>query len=228
MVRKPLGSVPCPRKLMPETIKINPENPEQALIERAVGILKSGGVIAYPTETFYGLGADAGNAEAVEKIFLIKRRPLSKPLTLILGDKETLVDLVTEISPASRRLMQAFWPGALTLIFHASPCIIPCLTAGTGTIGIRVSSHPVARALAKTLRFPITATSANLSGEGECSSAAQVRKRLGDRIDAIVDGGKTEGGVGSTILDMTSAQPAILREGTIPASRLTAILEKLL
>lgn len=210
---------------MPEIIKIDPDNPEQTLIDRAVEILKAGGVITYPTETFYGLGAHAGVRDAVERIFLIKQRPFTNPVALILGDEEEIGSFVTEVTPPSRRLMQAFWPGALTLVFHASSLIVPRLTAGTGTIGIRVSSHPIASALAKALSFPITATSANITGEGECSTAAEVSHSLGDRIDAIIDGGRTWGGVGSTILDMTADPPVILREGAIPASLIFAALK---
>jgi L-threonylcarbamoyladenylate synthase len=211
---------------MPEIIKIDPEYPDQTLIDKAVKLLKEGGVIAYPTETFYGLGAHAGNAGAVERVFLIKQRPFTNPLALILGDEEDLDRLVMDIPPASHKLMEVFWPGALTLVFHASSRIIPGLTAGTGTIGIRVSSHPIASALAKALSFPITATSANISGKGECSTAAEISQNLGDKIDAIIDGGRTRGGMGSTILDMTSDPPAIIREGAIPASLILATLGK--
>ena len=211
---------------MPEVIRIDPGNPEQALIDRAVEILRGGGVIAYPTETFYGLGAHAGNAEAVEKIFIIKGRPFANPIALIMGNEENMEELVREVSPASRRLMEAFWPGALTLVFNASSRILPPLTAGAGTIGIRVSSHPIASAIAKTLHFPITATSANLSGEGECSTAEEVAERLEEKIDAIIDGGGTRGGVGSTILNVTTDPPVIIREGTIPASSIYALLGK--
>jgi len=210
---------------MPEIIRIDPDHPEQALIGRAVKILREGGVIAYPTETFYGLGAHAGLAGAVERIFLVKDRPFTNPLSLIAGDEESADKLTVDVPPAARSLMQAFWPGALTLVFHASARIIPRLTAGTGTIGIRVSGHPIAAAIAKALSFPITATSANISGEGECSTAAQVVQSLGDRIDAVIDGGRTTGGTGSTVLDMTTDPPVILREGAIPASLIYALLE---
>ena len=210
--------------IKPEIIKIDPENPEQTLIDRAVAILKAGGVIAYPTETFYGLGAHAGNAGAVERIFLIKQRPFTNPVALILADEGEVGNFVTEVAPASRRLMRAFWPGALTLIFPASSIIIPALTAGTGAIGIRVSSHPIAFALAKNLSFPVTATSANISGKSECLTAAEASHSLGDRIDAIIDGRRTRGGAGSTIVDMTVDPPAILREGAIPASLILATL----
>lgn len=213
--------------IKPEIIKIDADHPDQALIERAVTILKEGGVIAYPTETFYGLGAHAGNAGAVERIFIIKDRSFRNPIALIMGKYENLAELVKEVPPAANKLMEVFWPGALTLVFHASDRIIPRLTAGTGTIGIRVSSHPIASALAKTLAFPITATSANISGAGECSTAKEVLDRLGEKIDALIDGGRTRGGVGSTVLDMTTDPPAMLREGVIPGPLIYPLLGKL-
>jgi L-threonylcarbamoyladenylate synthase len=203
---------------LPEIITIDANHPDPALIARAVSILKNGGVIAYPTETFYGLGAHAGNDAAVERIFAIKGRSFSNPIALIMDKDEKLAELVKEVSPAAYKLMATFWPGALTLMFHASGRIIPRLTAGTGKIGIRVSSHPIAAALAKTLAFPITATSANLSGAGECSTAQEVIDSLGERIDALIDGGRTPGGGGSTVLDMTTDPPAMLREGVIPGT----------
>lgn len=209
---------------MSEIIKINPKIPEQALVNRAVDILKAGGVIAYPTETYYGLGAHAGISSAVERIFLIKQRPFTNPVALILGDEQEIGKFAEEVTPVSRKLMQSFWPGALTLVFHPTSLVIQRLTADTGTIGVRVSSHPIASILAKTLSFPITATSANISGKGECSAAAEVYLSLGDSIDAIIDGGNTEGNAGSTVLDMTVDPPVILREGVIPASLILAVL----
>lgn len=212
--------------MKPEIIKIVADHPDPALISRAATILKEGGVIAYPTETFYGLGAHADDAAAVERIFAIKGRSFSNPISLIVGKDENLAELVREAPPAAEKLMQAFWPGALTLVFHASARINHRLTAGTGKIGIRVSSHPIAAALAKTLAFPITATSANLSGAAECSTAAEVMDRLGEKIAALIDGGRTPGGAGSTVLDMTTDPPAILREGVIPASAICAVIGK--
>jgi L-threonylcarbamoyladenylate synthase len=213
--------------MKPAILEIDADHPDPALIARAVAILKDGGVIAYPTETFYGLGAHAGNAAAVERIFAIKGRSFRNPIALIIGNDESLKELVKDVPAAANKLMEAFWPGALTLLFHASARIIPRLTAGTGKIGIRVSSHPIAAALAKTLAFPITATSANRSGATECSTAEAVLDRLGAEIDALIDGGRTPGGVGSTILDMTTDPPAMLREGVIPGHLIYPVIGKL-
>ena len=200
---------------MPEVLKINARNPDESLITKAVQILKRGGVIAYPTETFYGLGADGHNEKAIEKIFLIKGRDSTNPLSVIIGDLAHLRDLVREIPEGAVRLMEAFWPGALTLVFRASLSVTPRLTAGTGKIGVRISSHPIATALAKALHQPLTATSANPSGAGECTSAYEVLECLGNQIDAVIDGGLTSGGAGSTIIDITTHPPLILREGAI-------------
>ena len=197
-------------------LKIDPGKPDAEKLAEAIRVLCEGGVVAFPTETFYGLAADARNETAVEKIFRIKGRNFRNPIALIIADEREVVPLVEEIPAAAKILMQTFWPGPLTLIFRAAPSVSSRLTGGTGKIGIRVSSHPVARLLAAGLAGPLTATSANLSGGPECSSADAVVSTLGDLADAVIDGGPTPGGAGSTILDVTVSPPRILREGAIP------------
>jgi len=209
--------------MMTKIIKINPENLEPEKIAEAVAILKGGGVIAFPTETFYGLGADAGNDKAIKQIFEIKGRDFRNPIPLIIGKKEDLSGLVEDIPALAETLMTRFWPGPLTLVFRASGRVNPRLTAGTGKIGIRLSSNPVATALAGALGGPITATSANLSGKKECSSAGDVLDQLGGRLHGVIDGGSTAGGLGSTILDVICDPPRILRHGAISAARLQSI-----
>jgi len=211
---------------VPRLIRINPSDPDEASLREALAILRDGGVIAYPTETFYGLGADAGNEGAVEKIYAIKGRTFTKALPLILGDENDLGRLVEETPAAARVLMEAFWPGGLTLVFKASSSTLPRLTGGSGKIGIRLSSHPIARGLARMLSRPLTATSANLSGEKECSSAGEVLTALEGRMDAVIDGGRTAGGLGSTIVDVTADPPVLLRAGVIPPSLIQHRLEK--
>ena len=201
---------------MPQILKINPQQPEDELIHRAVRFLQTGGVVAFPTETFYGLAVDATNSDAIERIFRIKGRTFRNPIALITGSKNDISGLVTEIPDVAQKLMQTFWPGPLTLLFTASPQIRPRLTAGTGRIGIRVSSHPIADCLANRLGGPITATSANLSGAAECTTAAEVLAILGDQVDLVIDGGPVPGGKGSTFLDITMDPPACTREGAIP------------
>jgi L-threonylcarbamoyladenylate synthase len=211
---------------MPEIIVIAPDNPEDGLITRAVRIVEAGGVIAYPTETFYGLGADAENDEALNRIFRIKGRDALKPLPVIIGSEEDLTEITEEIPESARLLIKMFWPGALTLVFRASPRIPSRLTAGTGKVGIRVSSHPLAALLAKSLPNPLTATSANPAGLPSCTRAEEVIRCLGDRIDAVIDGGETAGGSGSTVLDVTVSPPLLLREGAIPFILLEKALKR--
>jgi L-threonylcarbamoyladenylate synthase len=203
---------------MPQILKINSRQPENELIHKAVLLLRAGEVVAFPTETFYGLAVDATNDLAIERIFQIKGRSFTSPIALISGSKNGINGLVTQVPAVSEELMQIFWPGPLTLLFPASPGINPRLTAGTGKIGIRVSSHPVADSLSNSLGGPITATSANLSGAAECTTAGEVLASLGDRVALVIDGGPTQGGKGSTLIDPTVDPPACLREGAIPFS----------
>jgi L-threonylcarbamoyladenylate synthase len=203
---------------------IDPGNPEGGALAEATRILRGGGIVAFPTETFYGLGVDARREAAVEKIYRIKGRNSRSPIAVIVDSARGVIPLVATVPEAAQILMQKFWPGPLTLVFHAAPSVLSLLTGGSGKIGIRVSSHAVARLLAKGIAGPLTATSANLSGEQECTRAADVIPLLGDRLDAVIDGGSTPGGIGSTILDITVTPPAVLRAGVVP---LTEILDAL-
>jgi L-threonylcarbamoyladenylate synthase len=200
---------------MPEILKIDADNSEEKILTRAVEILVDGGIIAYPTETFYGLGADATNLKAIEKIFSVKGRDFKNPISLIIGKSDDIYPLVKNVPEPARKLMAAFWPGALTIVFSASDKVSPLLTVGSGKIGLRVSSHPGAQRIVQKLKRPLTATSANLSGAPECTQASEVADQIGDKIDAIVDLGNTMGTIGSTIIDVTCDPPVILREGTI-------------
>lgn len=206
-------------------LRIDPQRPEEEKVREALRILSEGGVIAFPTETFYGLGADARNEAALEKIYRIKGRDFKNPLPVIVAAESGLSGLAEDIPPAARMLMKTFWPGPLTLVFRASSSVLPRLTADTGKIGIRVSSHPLAVLLASGLAGPLTATSANPSGAPECSSAEEVIRALGDLPDAVIDGGPTRGGSGSTIVDITVSPPRLLREGVIPDSLIRSVLE---
>jgi L-threonylcarbamoyladenylate synthase len=193
---------------------------------RKVGrVILQGGVAAFPTETFYGLGADARNEEALQKIFQIKGREENKPLLLLIGDRDWLSGLVRNLPPVAGRLMEKFWPGPLTLVFEASPRLSALLTGGTGTVGVRLSPHPVAQTLIQAVGRAITATSANLSGQPSASVAAEVFRALGNRVDAILDGGQTAGGLGSTVLDLSSPAPRIIRQGVISQAELVPFLD---
>ncbi len=203
---------------MTHIIKINQESPEPEKIDKAVAILKSGGVIGFPTETFYGLGADARSEAAIGKIFDVKGRDFNNPILVVIGEPGQIDLFAQEIPAQARTLMKRFWPGPVTILFRASPVVSPKLTAGSGKIGIRLTSHPIARELSLRLGGPLTATSANLSGAPECSSAEEVLAQIEGRIDGIVDGGKTPGGKGSTIVDATVSPAKVLREGVIAAA----------
>jgi len=191
-------------------LKSNPRG-----IKKAAQIVLQGGVIAFPTETFYGLAADSSNEFALKKIFQVKKREEGKPLLLLVADRSWLKGLVQEISPQAGRLMDKFWPGPLTLVFKASPHLSPLLTADTGKIGIRLSPHPVTQALVQAVGRAITGTSANLSGHPGTLTAREVHQSLGESLDAVLDGGKTAGGPGSTVLDLSDPTPRIIREGMI-------------
>ena len=209
---------------MPEILKVSDKNSEEVILTKAAEIVAGGGIIAYPTETFYGLGADATNEKAIKKIYKIKGRNFINPISIIIGQTENLYPLVQSVPPAAQKLMQAFWPGALTIIFKASDVVLPVLTAGTGKIGVRVSGSNAAQAIAQKLGHPLTATSANLSGKPECSRASEVAQQIGNKIDAIVDFGPTTGDKVSTIIDVTCDPPEILREGTITRQSIEKIL----
>lgn len=194
-------------------------------IKQASQLILQGGVVAFPTETFYGLGADAGDVVAVQKVFQIKGREENKPLLLLVAGRTWVQDLVKKISPAAEALIERFWPGPLTLVFEASAHLPPILTANTGKVGLRVSSHPVTQALVQAVGRAITGTSANLSGQASPSLAAQVSQALGKKVDAILDGGKTAGGLGSTVLDVSAVLPKIIRQGAISQEELAPFLE---
>ncbi|MDQ5984961.1 MAG: Threonylcarbamoyl-AMP synthase [Syntrophus sp. SKADARSKE-3] len=209
---------------MPEIININPLQPDPSIMETAVYVLKQGGIIAYPTETFYALGADALLEKAVLRLFEIKGRDFNNPIALIGSGEQDLPLITDNIPEAARSLIAAFWPGPLTLIFQASKRVLPRLTAGTGKIGMRVSNHPIARGLAAYLGHPVTATSANLSGNPECTTAQEVSNQIGPLVDLIIDGGQTQGGKGSTMLDVTVLPPVILREGALSQKNISSII----
>ena len=200
---------------MPEILRADANISEEIVLARAAEIMAVGGIIAYPTETFYGLGVDATNEQAIRKIFAVKGRNFGNPISVIIDKPENLFPLVQEVPACAQKLMEVFWPGALTIVFRASAKLPSILTAGSARIGIRISSHHGATVLARKLSRPLTATSANLTGARECTTAAEVNRQIGPEIDAIVDAGTTSGGKGSTIIDVTSSPPQILREGAI-------------
>lgn len=197
------------------TVVVDRQVPDRATMRAAAAVLREGGLVAFPTETYYGLGAHALDGAAVRRVFALKGRPESKPL-LVLVDSVEMVDAVAAGVPAAARaLMARHWPGPLTLVLRAGSGVPGEVTAGTGTVGVRLSSHPVARALARALGAPVTAPSANPSGGSPPVSAAEVWAHFGDRVDLVLDGGATPGGPPSTVVDVTGDSPVVIRAGAV-------------
>ncbi len=201
---------------MAKVVKIDLSAPQTSALEEAADILREGGIVAYPTETFYGLGADAFNEVAIKKLYQIKGRDLNKPISILIRDQEMLKQVANSIPPVAERLMQELWPGPLTLIFKCRDQLPSYLTGGTGKVGVRISSQLTAQRLLEILELPITATSANLSGGKSPITAQEILGSSANGIDLILDGGKLPGQRGSTIVDLTLFPPKIVREGEIP------------
>ncbi len=195
-------------------IRVDPATPDGAALGEAAAVLKDGGVVAFPTETFYGLGAAALDPRAVGRIFELKGRPETKPL-LVLADSIDMAEAIAELSARARSLAARHWPGALTLVLPARSHLPREVTAGTGTIGVRVSPHPVARGLVQALGGPLTAPSANPRGLEPPTLAAGVLAHFAGAIELVLDGGPTPGGEPSTVLDLTVEPPRVLRQGAV-------------
>jgi L-threonylcarbamoyladenylate synthase len=207
-------------------LKINPKNPEKDKINLAAEVLRQGGLVAFPTDTVYGLGADATNAVAVKKIYKVKKRTLSKALPILIDDKKDLVKYASGISDGVKRLAKKFWPGPLTIVIKKKKIIPNIVTAGKKTVGIRVPDHPVALALIRALGRPLATTSANISDKRSPTTARGVKKYLNKKIDLILDGGKTKLGAESSVLDCTTSPPTVLRSGAIPIQKIEKIIGK--
>ena len=190
-------------------------------VTRAAEVLKTGGIVAYPTETVYGLAGDTSNDSAIKRLFRLKQRKADRPILILIPSVNDLNQYTDHIPFVATQLMERFWPGALTLIFKASPLVSPLLTGGKGKIGIRLSSHPVAAALAKEIGRPITSTSANISRGPSPRTPDEVVDTFDEGIDLLLDAGPSLGRTPSTVLDVTVDPPQILREGAIKAYQLT-------
>jgi L-threonylcarbamoyladenylate synthase len=198
-----------------EIIKIDPARPEKAF-SRCREMIHSGGVIVYPTDTLYGLGADPTNPGAVRKLFTIKCRQADQPILLLIKDADAVRDWAAAITPRARELMQKFWPGPLTLVFKAKPEVMAELTGGTGTIGLRVPGNELTRQLLASLGTALTGTSANISGRRSPRTAREAAEEIGEMVDMVLDGGMTGGENPSTVVDVSSDEPKVIREGAIP------------
>ena len=193
-------------------------------IRRAGRIIKTGGLVAFPTETVYGLGCDAMNAAAAAKVFEAKRRPQFDPLIVHIADSKQLDRVIGSLPPLGQRLMDAFWPGPLTLVLPKQPAIPDLITAGLSTVAVRMPNHPVAQALIREAGTPIAAPSANPFGYVSPTTAQHVADGLGHNVDLLLDGGPCPVGVESTIVSLVGLQPELLRPGSITIEELSAVI----
>jgi L-threonylcarbamoyladenylate synthase len=208
-------------------VAVDPQSPEPAVIARAAAILKEGGLVAFPTETVYGLGANALDETAVRGIFTAKRRALDDPLIVHLASADDLPSIVTDVSPVARALTERFWPGPLTLVFPKRDIVPDVATAGLPTVAVRVPSHPVAQALIRAAGVPIAAPSANLFTRASATTATHVVEDLGDRVDLILDGGPAPHGIESTVVAVSDHEARLLRPGATTPEALAEALADL-
>ena len=200
----------------------------QEQIERGISILKQGGLVAFPTDTVYGLGAASYIPEAVERVYRVKERPLNMALPLLLADASQISEVVEPVPQIAWLLAHNFLPGALTLVLHKSKSVPNIITAGGITVAVRVPAHPIPVALAQGLGAPIVGTSANLSGKPSSLTADEVYSQFGDKIDFVIDGGRCLGGKESTIVDVTGEVPVVLREGAISREELKRVCHSIM
>jgi L-threonylcarbamoyladenylate synthase len=198
-------------------------SPIQKQVEQGIFILKRGGIVAFPTDTVYGLGARISTRHAVERVYEVKERPRSTPLPLLLADKSQIAEVAELVPLIAWRLADRFLPGALTIVLFKSKSVPDIVTGGGKTVAVRIPAHPVPIALAQGLGAPIVGTSANLSGKPSALTATEIYAQLGDRVDLIIDGGRCPGGRESTIVDLTGEVPLILREGAISREELKQV-----
>jgi len=209
---------------MTEVVRIDPVRPNPADMARAAACLRRGGLVAFPTETVYGLGAHALDRAAVRRLFEAKGRPASDPLIVHVATMDQLAGLTTTVPDVARTLAQQFWPGPLTLVLRRALSVPPEVTAGLDTVAVRVPAHPVARALLEAAGIPVAAPSANVFSRPSPTRASHVLDDLDGRIDMVLDGGPTPVGVESTVLDLTLDPPVVLRPGAVSVEALRAVV----
>ena len=211
---------------MAKIIQISRESRDDSIFPEIREVLNCGGVIGFPTDTFYGLGTDPWNPLGVEAVFSIKKRPPEKPILVLISSLEQLEDLAAEVSEDAGKLIATLWPGPLTLLFSARPELPHSLTAGSGKIGVRLPANPLTIQLIESLGRPLTAPSANLSGAPSPLTAREVDNSLGDKLPLIVDGGPCPGGKPSTILDVSGSTPGLIREGAASLEQIEKTLDQ--
>lgn len=207
-------------------LRVNPAEPEPEIIAQAANVIRAGGLVAFPTETVYGLGANALDERAVARIFAAKERPADDPIIVHIASLDDLYQVVTEVTPTALRLAGLFWPGPLTLVLPKAQSVPDLVTAGLPTVGVRMPAHSVALALIKTSGCPIAAPSANLFGRPSPTHPSHVLEDLAGRIELVLDAGPTFIGVESTVLDLTAPVPTILRPGGLSKEALEKVLGK--
>jgi L-threonylcarbamoyladenylate synthase len=197
----------------------------QKQIEQGVEIIRKGGVIAFPTDTVYGLGAGAYIESAIERIFKVKQRPPEMALPILLADASQIHEVAQDLPPHAWRLIKRFWPGGLTLVVYRTKIIKDIITGGGDTVAIRMPDHPVARSLIRASGMPIIGTSANVSGQSPVLTAEDVRRQIGDKVDLIIDGEPAPLGIESTVVDVTGEVAVILREGAVSREEIAKVTE---
>ncbi|MCR5673470.1 MAG: threonylcarbamoyl-AMP synthase [Lachnospiraceae bacterium] len=206
--------------------KVDADDIDMSVIKKAGRIIKDGGIVAFPTETVYGLGGDALNADSSRKIYEAKGRPSDNPLIVHIADMDDLYKIVTAVSPEAKELAARFWPGPLTMIFPKNPTVPDRTTGGLDTVAVRFPSHPVAQAFIKAAGGFIAAPSANISGRPSPTTGKHVLEDMSGRIDMIIDSGKCDIGLESTIIDLTSDEPMMLRPGYVSEKMLEEAIGK--
>ena len=194
---------------------VDPEAPQRDALQEAAKWIRTGGLVALPTDTLYGLAADPFRADAVARVFTVKGRPDGRGLPLIAADADQIAAHLSPLSPVAQRLAAKFWPGPLTLLIPAPAALPRDVTGDTGRVAVRVPAHDIARAICRAADRPITATSANRSGQPATADPAEVERALGEDIDLLIDTGPTRGGAPSTIVDVTGAAPRLVRAGAV-------------
>jgi L-threonylcarbamoyladenylate synthase len=194
---------------------VDPEAPQRDALQEAAKWIRNGGVVALPTDTLYGLAADPFRADAVARLFTVKGRTADRAVPLIAADADQIAARLGPLPPAGVRLAAKFWPGPLTLLIEAPAALALDVTGNTGRVGVRVPAHDIARAVCRAADGPVTATSANRSGEPGTADPAEVERTLGDAIDLLIDAGPTRGGAPSTIVDVTGPTPLLVRAGAV-------------